>query len=101
MLCLTAMLQAAPTQFLALAEQVEGEEDDGVHDLARECSNHRREEMAGELGFRPEKKIGGENKKLRAMVRPGVFIGFRNVPRHTADRGGVDSSEEGVVLSCA
>jgi hypothetical protein len=58
MLSLTVTLQDAPARFLVLAEQVEGEEDDGVHGLARECSNRRREEMTGELGFRSEEKIG-------------------------------------------
>jgi hypothetical protein len=59
---LTVMLQRSSARFLAWAEQVEVGEDDGDHGMARECSNHRREEMAGELGFRPEKKLEGKRR---------------------------------------
>jgi hypothetical protein len=99
MLSLTAMLQDAPTRFLALSEQVEGEEDDGVHGLARECSYRRRDEPADELGFRIGEEIVQREKKRATRVSSRSFIELRSAPRHAADRGGVDSSEEDVVSS--
>jgi hypothetical protein len=41
-------LWTVPARFLAQVEQVEVGEDDGDHCLAREGSNHWREEMAGD-----------------------------------------------------
>jgi hypothetical protein len=92
-------LQDALGRFLALAEQVEGEEDDGIHGVARECLHRRRDDLADGLGFRSEKKIEEEKKKWGARVRPRVFIGSRNAPRHAAAQGEIDSSEEEVATA--
>jgi hypothetical protein len=93
------MLWTAPARFLSRAEQVDDGGSNGVHGEMRGCSIQRREAMTGELGFRSEKKIGGEKKKWKARVRPGVFIGSRNAPRHATDQGEVDSSEEEVATA--
>jgi hypothetical protein len=67
--------------------------------VARECLHRRRDDLADGLGFRSEKQIEEEKKKWGARVRPGVFIGSRNAPRHAADQGEVDSSEEKVATA--
>jgi hypothetical protein len=61
---LTAKLRLAPTRFLLQVEQVEDGGDDGGHGEVRGCSERRRLEMAGRLGFRILGKIGHRRKKV-------------------------------------